>query len=82
MNKRLKPMTSITYNELASNKIGTPGDGSHLFGSSGIRGVVNEDLSIDFCRIIAESASQEETKVLLSRGGASRRKHLRGRMIV
>jgi len=55
MNKRFGLMANMTYNELTSNKAGASGDGSRLFGTSGIRGVVNEDLSLDFCLEIAQA---------------------------
>jgi len=48
-------MDVMTYNEPISNKIGASGGGSRLFGTSGIRGVVNEDLSIDFCLEIGQA---------------------------
>lgn len=41
-------------NKPSSNKAGTPGN-SRLFGTSGIRGVVNQDLSTDFCHEVAQS---------------------------
>jgi len=47
-------MADMTYNELINNT-GAPGSSVRLFGTSGIRGVVNEDLSIDFCREIAQA---------------------------
>lgn len=45
----------MPYNDLSSTTAGIPGGGSRLFGTSGIRGVVNQDLSIDFCREIARA---------------------------
>lgn len=38
-----------------SNKIIASAGGSRLFGTSGIRGVVNKDLSLDFCQEIAQA---------------------------
>jgi len=40
-------------NEMIPNEAATTTAGGSLFGTSGIRGIVNEDLSIDFCREVA-----------------------------
>ena len=55
MNKRPRLMADMRYSELSSNKTGASGSGSCLFGTSGIRGVVDEDLTIEFCREIAQA---------------------------
>ncbi len=48
-------MTGMTYEELNARKVRAQGNSRRLFGTSGIRGVVNQDLSIDFCHEVAQA---------------------------
>ncbi|MFC1938116.1 phosphoglucosamine mutase [Chloroflexota bacterium] len=55
MAKRLKLVDNRMPNKPISGEGTASGDKARLFGTSGIRGVVNQDLSIDFCREVAQA---------------------------